>query len=326
MKKIYLAAVLLTAIQSFSQSTCVSTFDGFSLAPESYWDGSDQTGGFSGDCLWYYNNVYDTAWGGYWASGWVYSNMTDDTSAGNQFSTYAGGDFTGGGNYLCGTSFSGNLGTSLSFTVPTGDLSFYVANNTYTAISMRDGDMFGKQFGDTVNASGSVDGTNGEDWCKLSIYAYSSGSLVDSQEVYLADYRFSDDTQDYILDTWEFVDFTGTTDIDSLNFRMSSSDVGSFGMNTPAFFCMDHMSADYFVSVAEEVKLPLNFFPNPAQDQFVIEQGTGRLEIYGMDGRLIKDQVISNMESVSIHELPSGMYQLVLRENVGFRTARLIKQ
>ena len=58
-------------------------------------------------------------------------------------------------------------------------------------------------------------------------------------DVYLADYRFADNSLDYILDTWTFVDLKPLGEVATLEFALSSSDTGDFGMNTPAYFCLD---------------------------------------------------------------------------------------
>ena len=121
---------------------------------------------------------------------------------------------------------------------------FYITNSTYAAISMRDGDMFSKKFG---GISG-----NDADWFKLVIRKYFGGVLsTDSVEFYLADFRFQNNAQDYILTSWQWVDLTSLGNSDSLLFTLSSSDVGQWGMNTPAFFCIDNFTtSDAGVGIA----------------------------------------------------------------------------
>ncbi|MHC4324705.1 MAG: DUF4465 domain-containing protein, partial [Planctomycetota bacterium] len=55
----------------------------------------------------------------------------------------------------------------------------------------------------------------------------------------LADYRFEDAGEDYIVDTWQYVDLTSLGEVVSLEFALSSSDVGDWGMNTPGSFAVD---------------------------------------------------------------------------------------
>ena len=61
-------------------------------------------------------------------------------------------------------------------------------------------------------------------------------------DFYLADYRFSDNSKDYIVKDWTFVDLSSLGAVTKLQFALSSSDTGQFGMNTPAYMAMDSMS------------------------------------------------------------------------------------
>ena len=110
----------------------------------------------------------------------------------------------------------------------------YVTNSTYAALSMKHGDTFAKKFGG--------DDGNDEDWFKLSVWGKIDGSETDTVEFYLADYRFADNEKDYIIETWQWLDLSTLGNVDSLLFSLSSSDDGMWGMNTPAYFCMDNMT------------------------------------------------------------------------------------
>jgi hypothetical protein len=99
---------------------------------------------------------------------------------------------------------------------------------------MKNGHQFAKKFGGPT-------GTD-PDWFRLTVKAWYSGALsTDSVDVYLADFRSADSTQDYILKTWKYVSLKKLGNVDSLTFSLNSSDVGSFGMNTPAYFCLDDL-------------------------------------------------------------------------------------
>jgi len=107
-----------------------------------------------------------------------------------------------------------------------------VTNNNYTYYSMLNGDDWAKKFG---GSSG-----DDEDWFALTVTGKdASESIVGAVDFYLADYRFSDNSQDYIIDTWQFVDLSSLGIVKSLEFTLNSSDVGDFGMNTPAYFVID---------------------------------------------------------------------------------------
>ncbi|OSZ78869.1 hypothetical protein CAP35_11645 [Chitinophagaceae bacterium IBVUCB1] len=180
--------------------------------------------------------VYNSAWGGFWDKGFAYSNMTDSVKSGfsNQYAAKTAKGYNGSNNYLVANSASNYIqltGAGKGSFVS----GFYVTNSTYAYNSMRDGDAFAKKFGGTSG--------NDADWFKLVIRGYHNGTAKqDSIEVYLADFRFTDNTKDYILKTWQWVNLMPLGKVDSLDFKLSSSDVGGFGMNTPAYFCMDNFT------------------------------------------------------------------------------------
>lgn len=108
----------------------------------------------------------------------------------------------------------------------------YVTNNNYAYYSMLYGDAFAKKFG---GSSG-----NDEDWFMLTITGKDSGGAVTGTvELYLADYRFANNSLDYISNQWGEVDLSSLGVVKTLEFTLSSSDVGEWGMNTPAYFALD---------------------------------------------------------------------------------------
>ncbi|MBL4703994.1 MAG: DUF4465 domain-containing protein [Flavobacteriales bacterium] len=328
MKKLYITILticLTSAVFAQQKAICTANFDNFTLASESYWDGSDQTGGFTGPCgIWNFNNFYDTAWGGYWASGWAYSNQTDISTAGSLFSSYVGDDFNGGGNYAVASAFGTGAGIRVAGLYLAMNVEFFVSTSTYTAVSVLNGDGIGKVFGDSLDANGDDDGTNGEDWFKLTVYGYQSGSIVDSQEVYLVDYRFAADSMDYILDTWKAV--VMSSPVDSLHFFLTSSDVGAGGVNTPSFFCLDNLSGDFPTSIKEVEIDRLKLYPNPANDYIFIEGGYGTLEVYSITGSLVLTAVVNGLAQVDISSLNTGLYQVILKGQNGISSAKLFKE
>ena len=110
-----------------------------------------------------------------------------------------------------------------------------LVNTTYTALSMKQGDAFAKKFG---GESGSD-----PDWLMLTIEGFDQAQTsIGAVEFYLADYRFSDDSLDYIVDQWTTVSLEPISQAVELRFSMSSSDVGDFGINTPTYFAADQVT------------------------------------------------------------------------------------
>jgi hypothetical protein len=219
---------------SRSAFTQTIDFEDLTLAPQSFYNGSDGADGFVSQGA-FFNNSYDSQLN-FW-SGWSYSNQTDVTTPGflNQYSAYnlpdGGGDTSA--NY--GVAYNGQFGDA-SIRLPDGTqpVSVRVTNTTYAALSMRDGDMFAKKFG-------GPDGTD-PDFFVLSIYGLDeNGAVTGSVAFFLANYTFQDPALDYIVSSWTTVDLTPLGNVASLAFGLTSSDVGPFGMNTPAYFAIDNL-------------------------------------------------------------------------------------
>jgi len=218
---------------------------GAGLAAESFFNGPDPDGaqqpGPFGDTVVVgefqsrgarFNNTHSLDFGSW--SGWAYSNTTDTTTPGfmNQHSAFAGGGAEGSATY--GVAFGGstielpNSPEGLQFD------SLSITNTTYAALSMRDGDAFAKQFG----------GPSGDDpdYLLLSIEGLdATGASVGVVDFYLADYRFADNSLDYIVDTWTEVDISSLAAAETLSFTWDSTDVGDFGINTPLYAAVDNI-------------------------------------------------------------------------------------
>ncbi len=230
-----LVSLMFVLMISSVSSAEIATFDDLSLGPEPYWNGSDGSGGFvSGSAT--FNNNYNPTYMSW--DGFAYSNITDTASSGwtAQYNAITGGGEGGSANYgigfdptACG--FGTELPTMILNTAGIVD-GLYVTNNNYAYYSILNGDLYSKNFGG--------DSGDDPDWFLLTITGKdASGAVVDSVGFYLADYRFADNSQDYIVNTWEYVDLTELGIVKSLECSLSSSDVGSYGMNTPAYFAMD---------------------------------------------------------------------------------------
>jgi len=330
MKKIYLMAALFAATTISGQN---ADFESITLAPNSYWNGSDLTGASNGSGLFEsltvegYNefaNQYDTTWGapGYWSQGWAFSNQTSDllTGTNGQHSSYAGGAFSGS-NYAIGQ--NGSEIILAGGAVP----EIRISNVNYSGHSMLNGDAFAKQFGSPNDANGNADGTNGEDWFLLTILCYNlTDSLVDSVEYYLADYRFTNNSQDYIVKDWTTVTLNSSELLGRVKFNLSSSDIGQWGMNTPAFFAIDNLTAG--VLNVEENKLTSNFFPNPTYDIINIQTNSnnGTIEIFDITGKQISSKnYTSKVFQLNISDFPTGTYYAVLTSEGVRQTTKIVK-
>ena len=240
MKFRFLVSLILVLAVSGVANAGIANFDDLTLAADSYWSGNyivDEIGG-NYDAAYFQSGSADfenhsdgdyEAWGGF-----AYSNMTNTTTSGylNQYSTYAGTAHSGS-NFAVGyqDNYNGYNPTMILDTAQ--QLSgLYVTNTTYAALSMYNGDGFAKKFG-------GVSGDD-EDWFLLTITGKDSvGDSTGTVEFYLADYRFVDSEDDYIIEDWMFVNLSALGVVTSVEFTFSSSDVGGVGTNTPTYFAMD---------------------------------------------------------------------------------------
>ncbi len=330
--------ILLASTCAISMNAqTVSYFENLTLSPDTFSDGASQPLGTyfsSGNAEFY--SFYDTSFGGFWGGGFAYTNMTDSATAGfgNQYSARTGIGFYGSANYA--------IGKQDAIVRLTGDAAgkavsgLYVTNSTYAYLSMKDGDAFAKQFGSPNDANGISDGTNGEDWFLLTIYNWHNGALSgDSVNFHLADFRDSNNAQDYIVKTWEWIDLTSLGNVDSLQFKLTSSDVGSFGMNTPAFFCVDNFTTtDASVGIFES-SLPKNTFsiyPNPSTDfitislENLVNEETA-IQIFDVTGKLVANETFTTgKQQISIVDLKSGLYRTVVSSKNFSATGNFLKQ
>ena len=205
---------------------------GAGLNAEEYWNGSDGSGGFTSGSLGF-SNSYNASWGS-WV-GWSYSNTTDTATEGytNQYSAFTGGGAGGSATYGVANNFTTG---DARITILAG---YYVAsamitNTTYAALSMTNGDAFAKKFGGPSE--------DDPDWFLLTVLGKNAADQqIGFEELYLADYRFADNSLDYIVRDWTEVDLSSLKGASTLEFSLDSSDVGVWGMNTPAYFAMDNI-------------------------------------------------------------------------------------
>lgn len=311
MKKLYTSAKLLgvTVALGFSQFSFAQNtvdFENYLIQVDTFWNNSNAVGPYeSNDVIFHID--YDSTYSIF--NGFALSSMRDDTTAGylNQYSSYSGDAYSGDSYAVFTPGYGAPYLAEHDYDVQFE--SIYVNNSTYSALSMRDGDMFGKQFGSPNNAEGDSDGTNGEDWFLLSILVLDAdNNQLDSTGIYLADYRFPNSQDDYILDDWTYVDLSGLAPGRKLSFVLTSSDVGQFGMNTPAYFVLDDLTIDGTLKAPSYELEKLLVYPNPASQSFRIAGGDyDEVQLRDLSGKVVLN-VHGSPNDISILKLKSGIY------------------
>ena len=305
----------------------LADFSNLSLEPESFWNGADESGGFHSGAV-FFPNSHNTEWGTW--SGWAYSNISDNTTPGffNQYSAITGAALqsndTDSGIYAL--SYASGAGSAFTFGNHAAHevKGLFLTNTTYAALSMMYGDNFSKKFG----------GETGDDpdWFKVTITGMKDGSDTQSLDYYLADYRFEDNSKNYIIQTWQWVELSSLGKVDSLIFSLSSSDVGDWGMNTPAYFALDNVYVvpePLAVNPVENIT-NLNVFPNPSRGHFTLDfDGTteAQLTIFNLAGQTVYNSVVNpGLQPVDSSMLPTGTYVVRLQNESVVNTLRIVKQ
>jgi hypothetical protein len=300
----------LALVSSNASAQTTADLENVTLASNSYWNGAttnptvSTNGNFSsGNVI--FPNTYNGAYGGYWESGWSYSNMKDSTTAGytNEYSARTAVGYANSANYVVAMG-----GAKLKFNLTAQGKQMagcYVTNGTFAALSMKNGDSFAKKFGGSTGSD--------PDWFKLKIQKYLGGVLSpnDSVVFYLADFRFANNTQDYIVNTWQYVNLTSLGNVDSLVFNLTSSDNGTYGMNTPNFFCLDNFTTTNALATGiTEMMIDENsvsIYPNPASEELNVRTALPftHSEIINQLGEVV---ISSNQNIIGLNELTSGIY------------------
>ncbi len=314
-KQTFTILITLSLFIGAAKAQSVSTFENLNLGTNKFWNGSDFSGGFaSGDA--FFVNTFDTTFGDYW-EGFAASTTTDDSTATylNQYSAITGNGHNSNAyavNYAQGKI---RLTGAAAGKVVNG---FYITNSTYGYYAMKNGTTYSKKFGDSSG--------NAKDYFFVRIKAWRNGAVVnDSVDFYLSDFRFNDNTKDYIVNTWEWVDLVPLGNADSLSFKYFSSDTGSFGINNPKYFCMDD-----FNRLAEGIETisnsnSFNLYPNPATSMIQIEmtEKAEAINIYSLQGELL---IETKNASIDISSLDRGIYIIQVKSESGLLTKRFMKE
>ena len=244
---------------------CDIHFEDLPLEPESYWNGGSQSRSSNSPEMIYqmarqrkaikdepqssfqsgYARLEYSNSDGYW-SGFAYSNMTDTETPGyeNQYSAIPGKGVHGSSNYAIayipsdwGSGTYDPIPKAITFDTDDGIIlsGMYVTNTTYAYLAMKNGGGVSSIFG---GASGDA-----PDFFKLIITGYDiNNNETGVIEFYLADFRFEDNSEDYIVDTWEWVDLSSLGAVKMLKCSVDSSDKGDYGINTPMYFAIDNIN------------------------------------------------------------------------------------
>ncbi len=210
--------------------TTLVDFENVTLNANGIWNGSDLTGEFISS-----NSVFKNSYNEGWASwsGFACSSKNDTLTSGwvNQYSVISGAGAMksikfalafDSAAFICPANSYGNFSIK----------SIALTNSTYTYLDMKNGSGFSKKF---------VAG----DWYKIIITGYLNNTKKTPIEYYLSDFR---NGKTFLSKTWEKVDLSSLGMVDKVTFTFDSSDKGQWGMNTPAYACIDNIEFTQSIS------------------------------------------------------------------------------
>lgn len=311
-------AFVCFAISANSQTV---TFETLPLMPPAvYWKGMpgiDSTISFQDGGATFINDNDTSSWGDFWG-GWGYSANTDtvDGTYMNDMSAITGKGHNNSTTYgVAYLSYDSSL-NRIVFSSTKQLAGFYITNSTYAYKTILNGDFTSKKFGGTTG--------NDPDFFRIDITGWLGGvPKIDTVRFYLADYRDSNNANDYIVKDWTFLDLSSLGGVDSMTYTLVSTDTNSFGMLTPAYFCIDDIE-----SVPLSVDLvakedDINVYPVPMNDYLTIDNNSDKsfeFSIMTMNGQEISSAVIGQYESKKIQTSTWAKGTYLIRFNHGEKT------
>jgi hypothetical protein len=209
-------------------------FEEMETGTSGVWNGSDGSGFFTSGNITFRNHYNNP--GGNW-SGFAYTSHTDTMTKDlpNEYSSIEGDGADSSAIYAV-FRFSGAADT-MFFDIPEKVTDIAFCNTVYSYYSMKYGRPFCRKFGG--------DSGSDPDCFRLTITAIGEDNQeTGNAELYLADYRYSDNSRDYIANVWTSIDLSAFGFLKALKFEMFSSDSGPGGINNPAYVCVDNIKGE----------------------------------------------------------------------------------
>lgn len=165
----------------------------------------------------------------YWED-FAISAVYDDTTAGfmNMYGSISASAYEGNNFAVV---FQGYYGLpTISAKQDFQPQSLYINNSTYTYFSLLNGDDYCRKF-----ATG--------DYFSITATGYDANEKETGHtDFYLADFR---DGKSLIVHDWTKLDLTPLGTCRTIKFSFTSTDMGDFGMNTPAYAIIDNVTIKY---------------------------------------------------------------------------------
>ena len=144
---------------------------------------------------------------------------------------------------------------------------------------------------------------------------------------------FTDNSKDYIVKTWQWIDCSKLGAVDSVFFTMLSSDTGSYGINNPTYFCMDNFTtSSVLLTDLDKVSndLSLSLYPNPVTTSLRIHLKDSPLgatvRLVDISGKIVMEESVTQDDgSLDLTTLQAGIYFLEVNSGNQKTIKKLIK-
>lgn len=288
----------------------VVTFEELNLSPNSYWNGSDNSGNFISKYLKFYNNYNDSyqSW-----MGWAYSNTTDTIT--NAYSNmYSAAGFKGNGeseNYAIaymGFDWAANYDPIPSVIkidkqqAPTTIHGAFLCLSTWQSKYIDDNNLF----------------ENNNYWAKIEITAIeTNNNQSQTKEFIIADYRFTNESN-YKMNTWTYIDLSWIGAADSLNFILKTNDSGDYGPNFPSYICIDDIGASVPNTISPLVtEVKTDYYINLGDSVELLALVKGGIQPYKYTWSNSESLIANNLRSVIARPTATTTYQLTIEDAIG---------
>lgn len=311
-KLLSLTLTLFLAAWAFAQDP--ATFEDVQLGSNGIWQPPYGSNEMSSGGWIFTNNTQNGYWGGFTAS-----NRTDLNQSGldAQYTAASGCGYDSSTQYAVaytmGVQTDVYAADGQSHTV-TG---CYVTNDLWTYQDILQGGYGEPPYGGTSG--------NDPDWFKVTATGKNaSGQVVGTLDFYLADYRFANNEEDYVLNTWEWFDLSPLGNVATISFSLSSSRGSGYNMITPAYFCMDNFNGG-----GAAPDLP-PYIVNPVQD-VVFNEYPQTIQV-NLDGvatdpddpdENITYSIVNNSNPSALNATMNGKILVMTRQNANQATANL---
>lgn len=215
----------------------VATFDDWYIQANSHWSGSEENEPMLSGSYSFPNQNGRSMGMDYWTF-FTNANSTSSSFAtiADQYNSASGGGLQGSSNY--GVAFIGSgMGMGPTYFYVTnatdGDTvpGIWLTNSAYTKYAILNGDGQSRVEGPFAK----------DDYYLVTFTGYNGTAETGTVDFPLADYRYDNVADRYVLDTWQWCDLSSLGKVTRILVEVSGTKRNQFGLTTPAYLCLENV-------------------------------------------------------------------------------------